>query len=284
MTGPPPAHVSFDVSAAARVLGAGLPPTPDIAVVLGSGMGALETALDDPVAVPFSEVPGLPGPGVVGHGGRFVHGRLRGVPVILQAGRIHGYEGHGLDLTVAPVRILSALGVKTLLMTSAVGAVHPLIEAGDIVLVDDQINLTFRSPLAGPVADGEERFPDMSAPFDRELGRVLRRVAVREGIALRGATYAGVTGPAYETAAEVEMIARLGGDVVGMSTVPEVITAAARGMRCAVLALVTNKATGRAAEKLSHEDVLAVGRDSAERMVRLVASVVADLGQSIEAK
>lgn len=270
--------------AAADHLRAVFPSAPRIAVVIGSGLSALEDALIDPVAVPFGELSGLPGAGVAGHGGRFVHGRLGPLEVLIQAGRFHVYEGHPLELVVAPVRILAALGVETVIMTNAAGGIHPSLEPGHIVLVDDVVNLMFRSPLAGPVVGDESRFPDMSAPFDPELAEVVRAVAAELGVGLARGTYAAMLGPAYETVAEVRMLSRLGADVVGMSTVPEVITAAALGLRCAVLSLVTNRATGLSEAALSHEEVLEVGRLSGRRVTKLVRAVVGRLSHSGDAK
>ena len=264
----------MDVRAAAGRLRSAFPSVPATAVVVGSGRGTLEEALADPVRVPFADVPGLPGPGVAGHGGRFVHGRLGGTDVLLQSGRFHLYEGHPADVVVAPVRILAELGVASVIMTNASGAIHPLLEPGDVVLVDDVINLTFRSPLAGPVREGEARFPDMSRPLDPELADVIRESAAALGQRLTAGTYVAVTGPQYETAAEIRMLARLGADVVGMSTVPEVVVAATRGLRVAVLSLVTNKATGLAPHPLSHEEVLETGAAAAERVAALVRAVV----------
>jgi len=261
-------------------LRARLPSIPPTAVVIGSGLGALEEALDDAVAVPFDALPGLPATGVSGHGGRFVHGRLASTEVLIQSGRFHLYEGLPLDVVVAPVRILGASGVERLILTNASGGIHPLLEPGDVVLVDDVMNLMFRSPLSGPVAEGEERFPDMSDPLDSELRAVIRAAASEVGLGLGGGTYAAVTGPQYETAAEIRMLSRLGADLVGMSTVPEVITAAALGLRCAVLSLVTNKATGLAAQELSHDEVLEVGRTSAGKVAALLTELVRRLARS----
>lgn len=272
--------VRIDVSAAAGALRAASPAVPRIAVVLGSGLSHLVDGLTDPVVVPFTDVPGLPDSSVEGHDGRFVFGRLDGVDVCLQAGRLHAYEGHPPDVVVAPVRILAHLGVQTLLMTNAVGGIHPRIEPGDIILLDDQINFTFRSPLAGPVAEGERRFPDMSAPFDADLRALARGVAAELGIRLVEGTYAGVLGPAYETAAEVAMLARLGSDVVGMSTVPEVLTARALGLRCAGLSIVTNRATGLGDALVSHEDVLVASRRAGGRLALIVTEMIRRLGDA----
>jgi purine-nucleoside phosphorylase len=240
-------------------------------VTLGSGLSDLVDALEEPRSVAFDELPSLPSAGAPGHGGgRFAFGRLDGTPVLLQAGRIHAYEGVALEAVIAPVRILASLGVGALLLTNAAGGIRPGLEPGDLVLLDDQIDLTFRRPLAGPVRDGETRFPDMSAPFDAELRASLRRVALEEGIELSEGTYAAVHGPSYETRAEVRMLARLGADVVGMSTVAEVATARALGLPVAALSLVTNRATGLAGRPLRHEEVLETGREAAGRMTRLV--------------
>lgn len=264
-------------SAALRAV---FPAVPRIAVVLGSGLSHLVDELTDPVVVPFTDVPDLPDSSVEGHDGRFVCGRLDGVDVCLQAGRLHTYEGYPPDVVVAPVRILAHLGVQTLLMTNAVGGIHPRIEPGDIVLLDDQINFTFRSPLAGPVAKGEQRFPDMSAPFDADLQALARVVAGDLRIRLSEGTYAGVLGPAYETAAEVRMLARLGADVVGMSTVPEVLTARALGLRCAGLSIVTNRATGLGDALLSHEEVLEASRRAGGRLALIVTEMIRRLGDA----
>jgi len=238
------------------------------------------------VSVPFADLPGFPEAGVEGHEGRFVRGTLEGVDVIVQAGRYHAYEGWAAEVVVAPVRVLAEIGVNTVVMTNAVGGIRHDLEPGDLVLLDDQINLTFGSPLAGPVAGAEERFPDMSAPFDAEVGAVALSVAAECGIRLVGGTYVGVLGPAYETAAEVRWMARFGADVVGMSTVPEVLTARASGVRCVVLSLVTNRAAGRSGRPISHADVLDVGEQGGRDLTRIVTGLLLRLAgrQSAETK
>lgn len=263
-----------DVRAAAAALVDRFGSVPTTAVVLGSGLGRLVDALEAPSAVGFGDLPGLPAPTVAGHGGRFVLGRLEGTPVLLQAGRFHAYEGHIMEVVAAPVRLLAAAGVRTVVMTNAVGGIRRRIAPGDLVLLDDYVNLSFRSPLAGPVVGREPRFPDMSAPFDPELQELARSVATDLRIPLARGVYAGVLGPSYETAAEVRMLARLGGDVVGMSTVPEVMVAVAAGLRCVGISLVTNRATGTSGDRIAHEDVLAVGREAGVRLGRLVTELV----------
>ena len=267
-----------DVTAATAVLVDRMGPVPPTAVVLGSGLGPLVDALEAPSAVEFEEVPGLPVPSVTGHGGRFVAGRLDGTRVLLQAGRFHAYEGHTMDVVAAPLRILAAAGVRTVVMTNAVGGIHRRFAPGDLVLLDDYVNLSFRSPLAGPVVGDERRFPDMGSPFDPELQALARSVAAELRIPLGRGVYAGTLGPSYETAAEIRMLARLGGDVVGMSTVPEVIVATAAGLRCVGISLVTNRATGTSGDRIAHEDVLAVGREAGARLARLVTELVRRIG------
>jgi purine-nucleoside phosphorylase len=265
---------SPDVARAASFLASKLPFMPGVAVVLGSGLGPLAGELEGATSVAFEDVPGLPPPGVPGHAGRFVAGRLGGAEVLFQCGRYHLYEGHPPDVVGAPSRVAAALGVETLVLTNAAGGVRPSLEPGDLVLLDDHINLSARSPLVGPVEEGEVRFPDMSAPYDAGLRNIALAAAAELGIELERGVYAAVLGPAYETAAEVRMLGALGADVVGMSTVPEVLVARASGMRCLALSVVTNKATGLGGGVLSHEDVIATGHRAGERLARLLRVVI----------
>lgn len=262
---------------AVDVLGRRLPDAPEVVAVLGSGLSALADGLDDAVEVPFAEVPGLPGAGVVGHAGRYVFGRIGGRPVLMQAGRLHLYEGHAPARVVAPVRIAHGLGARTVVVTNAAGGIHRALVPGSVMLIDDHLNLMWSSPLAGVVRDGEERFPDMSEPYDRELQAFAERTALDRGIAVVRGTYAAVPGPSYETPAEVAMLARLGADAVGMSTVPEVITARALGMRVLGLSLITNRAAGLAGTALSHDEVLEIGRRSGAALGGLVRALLAGL-------
>lgn len=278
MTGP------LDVGGAVEFLHASLPSIPRVAIVVGSGLSALESALTDAVRIPFAEVPGLPATSVMGHSGAYVHGRLGETEVLVQAGRFHVYEGHALDVVVAPVRILASLDVGAVVFTNAAGAIDPLLQPGDVVLVQDVIGFQFRSPLAGPALAGEERFPDVSDPLDADIRRTLREAAATVGVELREGTYAAVTGPAYETRAEIRMLARLGADLVGMSTVPEVVAAAARGLPCAALSLVTNRATGLSATKLSHDEVLETGRRAGERVVSLLREAAPGMERALDAR
>jgi purine-nucleoside phosphorylase len=264
----------IDVVRAAAFLESRLPFVPRLAVVLGSGLGHLADELEDAATVSFAEVPGFPPATVPGHAGTFVAGRLDGAEVLFQRGRYHMYEGHSPAHVAAPTRVAAALGVESLVLTNAAGGVRPALEPGDLLLLEDHINLMGRSPLVGLVEDGETRFPDMSEPYDASLRRLALDAAAELGIELERGVYAAMLGPAYETAAEVRMLGRLGADVVGMSTVPEVLVARARGMRVLALSVVTNQATGLGGGPLSHEEVVEVGRRAAGKLARLLRVVI----------
>ena len=266
-----------DIPRAAGLIRERVPFVPHAMLVLGSGLGRVMDAVADAVSVPFEALPGFPPAGVEGHAGRFVAGTLAGRRVLVQAGRYHVYEGYPAEVVAAPIRLSAALGVRTLLLTNAAGGVDPALEPGDLVLVSDHLNLMGGSPLIGPVASGEVRFPDMSRAYDPDLQRVALDVSGRLGIPLRRGVYAALMGPAYETAAEVRMLRTLGADVVGMSTVPEVLVARALGLRCLAISMVTNKGTGLAAEPPSHADVVAVGREASVRVGAVLEGILREL-------
>jgi purine-nucleoside phosphorylase len=266
-----------DIPGAAAALRARIGGDPEVAIVLGSGLGQLAANVRDPVVVPFADVPGFPAAGVAGHAGEYVFGTLGGRHVLLQSGRFHVYEGHPLDVVAAPVRVAAALGVRALILTNAAGGVNPQLEPGDVVLLEDHLNLMFRSPLIGPVRGEEERFPGMDDAYDPELRRIALAAAATLDLPLHKGVYAALTGPSYETAAEIRMLGRLGADVVGMSTVPEVLTARAIGLPCLAFSMVTNKGTGLSDVPLSHVDVLEVGARAGRVVARLVEAVVVAL-------
>jgi len=229
---------------------------PKIAIVLGSGLGHLAEKIEDAVRVPYSAIPGFPEPTIIGHGGELVIGRFAGKEVLAQSGRFHMYEGHSASTAALPVRVFSTLGIETLLLTNAAGGIRRTFSSGAVMLIADHINLTFRNPLIGPVLAGEERFPDMSDPYDRSLRELARQVAVERRIALQEGVYVQLLGPSFETPAEIRMLDRLGADAVGMSTVVEVIAARALGIHCLGFSVVTNLASGLSPTKLSHAEVL----------------------------
>jgi purine-nucleoside phosphorylase len=223
--------------------------------------------------IPHSEVPGFPEPGVAGHKGELVAGTLEGVPVIVQAGRFHLYEGHPARVAALGARVFAGLGVKTLIVTNAAGGVRRTFRAGTLMLIADHINLMWRNPLTGPPEPGEERFPLMHEPYDAELRSHARAVAREAGIPLEEGVYAALLGPSYETPAEVRMLERLGADAVGMSTVPEVLAARARGIRCLGFSSITNPAAGLG-DPLAHEDVLDMGKTVARSLSVVIKGVL----------
>ena len=248
--------------------------SPTVAIVLGSGLGHLAEEVQQAVRIPYAEIPGFPQPSVAGHRGELVAGTLEDMPVLVQSGRFHLYEGHSADVAALPVRVFARLGVRTLIVTNAAGGVRPTFRAGTLMLIADHVNLMFRNPLIGPVLQGEERFPDMSEPYDPGLRALARQAAREAGIALEEGVYVGLLGPSYETPAEIRMLQRLGVDAVGMSTVPEVIVARARGIRCLGFSTITNLAAGISPTKLSHAEVLDVGRQMGQSLAAIVRGVV----------
>lgn len=250
---------------------------PVLGIVLGSGLGGLARRIEEPREVPFADVPGFPAATVVGHAGRVIVGRLAGRPVVALAGRFHMYEGHSASLAGFPVRVLHALGGRTLFVSNAAGGIRATFTPGDLMVITDHLNLMFRNPLVGAVERGDTRFPDMSDPYDRALAAVLRREATKLGFPLRDGVYCGLLGPTYETPAEVRMLATLGADAVGMSTVPEVTVARAIGMRVAGVSCITNFASGTTPNPLSHTEVLETTALVASRFESLVERFVAAL-------
>ena len=271
------------VAAAARSLGAALGGRrPRLALILGSGLGGFAARISPVVDVPFADVPGFPPAGVQGHAGRVIAGSLDHVDVFAVSGRWHLYEGHDPEIAALAVRVAYALGARTLLVSNAAGGIRRSLRPGDLMIVRDHINLMWRNPLSGPVAPHETRFPDMSAPYDRDLAALLRAAAAQGRIAVTEGVYAAVLGPSYETPAEIRMLERLGADAVGMSTVPEVLAARALGMRVAGISLIANSAA-RSGAPLDHDEVLAAGARAAAGFERLVRAFVGRaLGGTVE--
>jgi purine-nucleoside phosphorylase len=249
---------------------------PTTAIVLGSGLGHLAERLVAPIRMPYRELPGFPEPGVQGHAGELVVGELAGHSVLCQSGRFHAYEGHAAATVALPVRLFSAIGIDTLLLTNAAGGIRRSFRPGTLMLIADQVNLSFRNPLIGRVLDGETRFPDMSAPYDAGLRAAAHRIARSCGIALEDGVYGGVMGPSYETPAEIRMLERIGVDAVGMSTVLEVVAARARGMRCLGVSIIANLASGISPVPLSHGEVMQTASVSGEALGRLITGVVSE--------
>ncbi|MBT8397226.1 MAG: purine-nucleoside phosphorylase [Gemmatimonadetes bacterium] len=248
--------------------------TPEVFVVLGSGLSGLADGVSGGVSIPFREVPGFPEPTVPGHTGRLVFGEVEGKKVLLQAGRFHFYEGHNSDVVVAPVRMAAGLGVRSVLLTNAAGSVSSGLVTGSIMMIEDHVNFMARSPLAGPVLEGEQRFPDMSQPYDATLRGVAREAARELGIDLPEGVYAAVLGPSYETPAEIRLLRGVGADAVGMSTVPEAIAARASGLRVLAFSVITNQAAGLSKDPLNHDEVLEMGKVSGGRLEKLLRVIL----------
>jgi purine-nucleoside phosphorylase len=247
---------------------------PKVAVVLGSGLGFLADQVGNAVRIPYSDIPGFPKTTVIGHGAELVAGQLAGKQVIVQSGRFHLYEGHEASMTALPVRIFASLGIDTLILTNAAGGIRRTFSSGTVMLIADHINLTFRNPLFGPVLPGEERFPDMSDPYDKDLRALAREVARTRRIALDEGVYIQLLGPSYETPAEIRMADRLGADAVGMSTAVEVIAARARGLKCLGFSVVTNLASGISPTKLNHAEVMETANRVRHELAGLVEGVI----------
>jgi purine-nucleoside phosphorylase len=247
---------------------------PRIGLVLGSGLGFLAERFTDAVAIPYSSIPGFPETTVIGHGGTLVCGQFAGKEVLAQSGRFHLYEGHSAATVALPARTFAALGIGTLLLTNAAGGIRRTFSSGRVMLIADHINLTFRNPLIGPVLEGEERFPDMSQPYDAELRGLAREAALEQKVAMDEGVYVQLLGPSFETPAEIRLLDRLGADAVGMSTVIEVIAARARGLRCLGFSLITNLASGLSPTKLSHTEVMETANRVQGELGALVEAVI----------
>lgn len=248
----------------------------DLAVVLGSGLGSFATALEDKLVIPYSEIEGFPCSSVHGHAGNLVFGKLNGRDIVVMQGRVHYYESGDLVQVTLPVRILKCLGCTRMIVTNAAGAANPKFDAGDLMLITDQINFMMAgSPLIGENDDKfGPRFPDMTEAYDLAMSEILRKTAHDLNIPIREGVYCAFHGPEYETPAEVRMAQTLGADAVGMSTVPEVLVANHMGMRVAGISCLTNKAAGLSAQKLSHDEVMEVGRRVSENFVALLTEGV----------
>ncbi len=254
---------------------------PEIAIVLGSGLGAFADRLQNPTSIPYDEIPHFQNPSVEGHNGRILFGTLQGVPVAVLQGRWHFYEGHSMNSIVIPTRALAALGAHTMLLTNAAGGVNLSFQSGDLMIITDHLNLMGDNPLTGKdsVMFGP-RFPDMSEPYCREGIGALERSAERLGIPVKKGVYVGLRGPTYETPAEVKMLRTLGGDAVGMSTVPEAIAARHLGMRVVGLSCITNMAAGIEQKTLDHAEVQETASQAMDRLARLLIDAVKDIAET----
>jgi len=252
---------------------------PEIAIILGSGLGGLIDDVQVDAAFPYGEIPDFPVSTVVGHAGQLALGSLFRKQVVVMQGRFHFYEGYPMSLVIFPIRVMQALGAKSLIVTNAAGGLNPVFSPGDVMLITDHINTMGDNPLIGPNEDAlGPRFPDLSRAYDPDLRALTLAIAEREGIPVQQGVYVATSGPTYETPAERRHLRIIGGDAVGMSTVPEVIAANHAGMRVLGLSAITNKATGDPDQQPdNHAEVLAMAKVAGEKLVRLVRNVIQEM-------
>ncbi len=250
---------------------------PEIAIILGSGLGALVNALEAPVELDYGGIPGFPETTVKGHAGKLVYGILGGKPVLVMKGRFHYYEGYEISQVGFPIRVFSVLGIKNLLVTNAAGGVNNTFTPGELMLITDHISLFAPSPLRGEnLEEFGTRFPDMCGVYDSHLLDTAKKAAVKENLVLREGVYAFVQGPMFETPAEIRALRLLGADATGMSTVPEVITARHSGMKILGISCITNMASGVSGQPPNHQEVMETAGRVEKAFASLVVRIVAD--------
>ena len=251
---------------------------PKIGIVLGSGLGVYIDQIQNKTIILYKDIPHFKRTNVEGHDGRLILGDVHGVPVAALQGRMHSYEGHPMEDIVHPVRTLAALGIEMLFVTNASGGINADFHPGDLVSIVDHINLSGRNPLVGPnIAELGPRFPDMGQAYDPDLTALLKQVAANHHVNLKSGVYCSVLGPTYETPAEIRMLRTIGADLVGMSTVPEVIAANHLGLKVAGVACVTNYAAGIKAEKLNHADVKKVAEKAMVGFATILTETISEL-------
>jgi len=247
---------------------------PTLAVVLGSGFHSAADALEVDAAIPYRSLAGFLATGIGGHPGKLIFGKMAGTPVLVLSGRAHYYEGWSMDQVTFPMRVLASLGIQSVLLTNAAAGINRRFCAGDFMALSDHISFMGANPLRGAAADDQSRFVDLTKTYDANLNRLLKKAAQRAKVTLHSGVYLAVSGPSYETPAEIRAFARLGADVVGMSTVPEAIVARQCGLAVAAVSCITNLAAGRSRRPLSHADVLAVAEQAKERSAQLLSIFV----------
>jgi purine-nucleoside phosphorylase len=248
---------------------------PRIAVVLGSGLGAFAEQVEDRQVVPYSQIPNFPRSTVEGHSGNLVFGHCCGIPVAVMQGRVHYYEGYSMNEVTFPTKVLAGFGIKRLILTNAAGGVNRKFKPGRLMIMDDHLNLQSTNPLLGP---NEERFGprffDMSEAYEKKMRDIVASAARKLKMIVHHGVYAGLTGPSYETPAEIRMLRTLGADAVGMSTVPEVIVANHMGVKCLGISCITNMAAGVVKQKINHAEVMLTGERVKDDFVRLLRAVI----------
>jgi purine-nucleoside phosphorylase len=253
---------------------------PEIGVILGSGLGDLAEQVEDRILIPYSEIPNMPVSTVAGHAGRFVYGTLQGKKVIMMQGRFHYYEGYKMEALSLPVYVMKSLGVKVLIVTNAAGGVNTSFRPGELMLIKDHINFAFDNPLIGKNIDEiGPRFPDVSTVYDKGLLQLGRNAAENLKMNLQEGTYIMMSGPCYETPAEIRMCRALGADAVGMSTVPEVLSAAHAGVKVLGISCITNMAAGILNQPLMHTEVIETSNKVRYQFIALVSEIIKNINE-----
>lgn len=251
------------------------PGKPKVSIVLGSGLGAFAEELTGPISIPYADIPGWPPSTAVGHAGKLVYGTISGVSVVVLAGRAHLYEGYSPERVTYSMRVMKLLGVESVVLSNAAGGINESYSQGSLVLIADHINLMGQNPLVGANDDVfGPRFPDMTEAYSRQYREIAREVAAGLGISLQEGVYAALLGPSYETPAEIRFLRTIGADMVGMSTVPEVIVANHMGMKCLAISCVTNMAAGLLPHKIDHAEVLETGARVRHTLVKLLKALI----------
>lgn len=265
------AHAARTISARANV-------APKIALVLGSGLGAFADEFEEPVGIPYQEIPGFVSSTAMGHAGRLVIGKVGGVPVLAMQGRVHYYEGYSLEQVTFPIRTFKLMGIETLILTNAAGGVDVELSQGALMVISDHLNLMGVNPLRGPNDERfGPRFPDMSEVYARDLQEMVGEEAKDLGVTIRRGVYVALTGPSYETPAEIHMLRSFGADAVGMSTVPEAIVARHMGMKVLGISCITNMAAGISEEPINHDEVIETGQRVRSTFTKLLRRLIARL-------
>jgi len=251
---------------------------PEIGIVLGTGLGGLVNVIEEVAVVKYSDIPHFPVSTVKGHKGQLMFGYIGGKKVVVMQGRFHYYEGYDIKDIALPIRTMHLLGVKTLLLSNAAGGMNPEFSVGDVMLITDHINLMGTNPLIGPNDDElGPRFPDMSAVYDKELINKAKKIANKQGLKVQKGVYLAVTGPTFETPAEYKYMRIIGGDAVGMSTVPEAIVARHAGMKCFAISIITDLGIEGIVEEVSHEEVLEVAAKAESKMTNIIKELLEEM-------
>lgn len=268
-------HVAAQIAESAKFVRSRWSGSPKAGIILGSGLGAVADEIETEAAIEYGEIPNFLRSTAVGHMGRLLCGRLVGVPVVAMQGRFHCYEGYSAERATFPVRVMKALGIELLVVSNAAGGLNPNFAAGDVMVIDDHINLLNRNPLVGINDDNlGPRFPDMSAPYDRRLSDQAFAIARRADFTCHRGVYIAMLGPTYETRAEIRMLRYIGGDAVGMSTVPEAIIAAHAGLRVLGLSTITNVCSPDTPHTTSGDEVVATANAARDKLKAIVAGVI----------